>query len=109
MSLPNQDASMMNGLSQTSLEDLGLQAALQEVFNLQTKYVIKLHLLLIQHTNADQTTEQRIACKNNYFSISTMYLGIETNVLRWKDSDCNIIIVNILFSSDKRYQLLFHH
>lgn len=54
---------MMDRLGKTSLEDLGLQTALQEVLNLQTEHVIELHLLLVQHSDADQTTEERVAWK----------------------------------------------
>lgn len=57
MSLPDKNAGVMDGLSETSLEDLCLQTTFQEVLDFQTKHVIKLHLLLVQHSNTDQTTE----------------------------------------------------
>ncbi|KAI8420525.1 hypothetical protein MSG28_008997 [Choristoneura fumiferana] len=49
----------MDGLGETSLEHLGLETALQEVLDLQTEHVIELHLFLIQHSDADQPTEER--------------------------------------------------
>lgn len=51
---------MVDALGKSELEDLCLQPPLQEIFNLQTQDVIKLHLTLIQHTNPDQTPEQSI-------------------------------------------------
>lgn len=63
MPLSNKDAGMMDGLGETSLEDLCLQPTLQEVLNLQTEYIIELHLFLIQHSNPHQTTEKSITWK----------------------------------------------
>lgn len=65
MPLPDEDTGVMDGLGKTSLEDLGLQAALQEVLDLQTEHIIKLHLLLIQHSDTDQTTKEGIAWLKN--------------------------------------------
>lgn len=61
MSLPDENAGMMDRLGKTSLKDLGLQTALQEVLDFQTEHVIKLHLFLIQHSDTNQTTKERIA------------------------------------------------
>lgn len=61
VTLADQDTGMMEGLGQSQLEDLGLQAALQEVLDLQAQHVIELHAGLIQHSNADQTTQQRVS------------------------------------------------
>lgn len=63
MSLSDEDAGMMDGLGETSLEHLGLEAALQEVLNLEAQHVIKLHLLLVQHSDPHETTEKCITWK----------------------------------------------
>lgn len=52
---------MMEGLGQSQLEDLGLQATLQEVLDLEAQHVIELHAGLVQHSDADQTTQQRVS------------------------------------------------
>ena len=60
VSLFDEDAGVVNGFGQTQLEDLCLEATLQEVFLPKTQHVIQLHLVLIQHTNAHQATQQGI-------------------------------------------------
>lgn len=61
----------MNGLGQSQLEDLRLQATLEEVLDLQTEHVIELHARLVQHTDADQTTQQRVTWKRRTGRLST--------------------------------------
>ena len=65
VSLPNvtltdQDTSVVNGLGQTAVEDLGLQASLQEIFDLQAENVIELHLALVQDADANETSQQGV-------------------------------------------------
>uniref|UniRef100_A0A8W7PQG4 Uncharacterized protein n=1 Tax=Anopheles coluzzii TaxID=1518534 RepID=A0A8W7PQG4_ANOCL len=43
-----------------TLEHLGLQTALKEILNSQAEHVIELHAGLIQHTDANQTTQQGV-------------------------------------------------
>lgn len=62
MSLLDENTGMVDGLGQTQLEHLGLQAALQEVLWLETQHVIKLHAALLQHAGPHQATQQSIAC-----------------------------------------------
>lgn len=50
----------MDGLSQSQFEDLGLQATLQEIFDLQTEHVIELHAGLVQHSDAYQTSQKGV-------------------------------------------------
>jgi hypothetical protein len=52
---------MVDRLGETELADTGLEAALQEIFDLQGKNVIKLHARVVQHTDTDQSTNQGIA------------------------------------------------
>lgn len=59
--LADEYTSMMDTLCQTSLEDLGLQSPLQEILNFQGQDVIQPHAGLIEHTNTNQTTDERIS------------------------------------------------
>lgn len=61
MSLLDQDTSVVDGLGKTELVDAGLQTALQEIFNLEGQDVIELHAGLIEHTDTDETANERIA------------------------------------------------
>jgi hypothetical protein len=61
MSLADQHTGVMDGLGKSQFEHLGLQAALQEVLNLQAQHVIELHAALVQHTNTHEATEKCIA------------------------------------------------
>ena len=51
---------MVDGLSQTALEDLGLEATLQEVLDLEGQHVIETHARLVEHTDADETTDEGV-------------------------------------------------
>lgn len=62
VTLADEHAGMVNRLGQTQLEDLGLQAPLQEVLYLQAQDVIQLHLALVQHSDANKPPQQSIAC-----------------------------------------------
>lgn len=60
MALLDEDTCVMDGLSQSKLEDLCLQATFQEVLILQTQHVIKLHAGFLQDTSTNQATKQSI-------------------------------------------------
>ena len=60
VTLANKNASVVDGLGQTQFEDLGLEATLQEIFNLQAEHVIELHAALLKHANTDQTTQKGV-------------------------------------------------
>ncbi len=60
MPLANEDTSVVNGLGQAALEDLGLQATLQEVLDLQGQHVIQTHARLVEHTDANETTDKGV-------------------------------------------------
>ena len=51
---------MVDGLSQTALEDLSLETTLQEVLNLEGQHVIETHTGLVEHTNANETTNEGV-------------------------------------------------
>ena len=60
VTLANKNASVVDGLGQTQFEDLGLEATLQEIFNLQAEHVIELHAALLKHADTDQTTQKGV-------------------------------------------------
>ena len=60
MATADQDTSVVNRLGKTELEDLGLEAALEEVVDLEAQNVIELLLGLVEHTNADETANQGV-------------------------------------------------
>jgi len=65
VSLSDEDPSVVDALGQSQLEDLRLEAALKEVIDAQTEHVVELHLGLVQHTDAHEATQQRIALKES--------------------------------------------
>ena len=58
--LADKHTSVVDGLGQAALEDLSLQATLQEVLDLQGQHVIETHAGLIEHTNADETANEGV-------------------------------------------------
>lgn len=61
MALLDKNTSVVDGLGKTELVDASLETTLQEVLNTEGQDVIELHTGLIEHTDADQTTNQGIA------------------------------------------------
>ena len=61
VALPDEDPCMVDRLGQSKLEHLSLQPPLHEVLRLEGEHVIELHFVLCQHSDPDQTTQQRIA------------------------------------------------
>lgn len=61
VALANQDTGVVDGLGKTELVNTGLQAALQEILNLQGQDVIELHARLVEDTDTDETSNQGIA------------------------------------------------
>jgi hypothetical protein len=60
VTLANENTSVVDGLGKTELEDLSLETTFQEILNLKTQDVIELHAGLIEHTNADKTTDKSV-------------------------------------------------
>ena len=56
VSLLNELTSMMNGLGETELEDLGLQSAIHQLSSGKLKNVVELHVFLRDKTEAGHTT-----------------------------------------------------
>ena len=67
---------MVDGLGQTALEDLSLGTTLQEVLNLEGQHVIETHTGLVEHTNANETTNEGITLEQ-----TLGVLGIELQEL----------------------------
>jgi hypothetical protein len=61
----------MNWLRQSQFEHLRLKASLQEVFNLQTQNVIKLHTTLFKYPNTNQATQKCITCSHTNIILLT--------------------------------------
>merc|ERR1711862_828817 len=60
------NSSVVNGLSKPELENLSLQPALQEIFDLKTEHEIKLHLGFIQDSNPDEPPEKSISLEKPF-------------------------------------------
>ena len=58
--LPNQDTSVVDGLCQTALEDLGLETTLQEILDLEGQHVIETHARLVEHTDTNETADKSV-------------------------------------------------
>ncbi len=52
MTFLDQNAGVVDGFGESELEDLRLEATLQEVLDTETEHVIELHLVLRQHTDS---------------------------------------------------------
>ena len=79
MSLADENASMVNGLGESELEDESLKTTLQEIRNLKGEHVIELSLGLIEDTKAKQTTED-----GGTLEQTTLVMGVESEQLTIK-------------------------
>ncbi len=61
VALADQDAGVVDRLGQSRLEDLGLEAALEEVLDLEGEDVIEAHALLVEDTDADETADEGVS------------------------------------------------
>lgn len=60
VSLADQDTGVVDGLGKAALEDLGLEATLQEVLDLQGQDVIQTHAGLVEDTDAHETADKGV-------------------------------------------------
>ena len=65
VSLLDEDASVVDGLGQSLLEDLGLQAALEELLGGQLEDVIQLLLLLVKKTVTRHTAKKSLSLEKS--------------------------------------------
>jgi hypothetical protein len=63
VTLANQDTGVVDRLGEAELVDAGLEAALEEILDLEGQDVIELHAGLVKDTDADQTANQGVALK----------------------------------------------
>lgn len=61
VALADEDTGVVDGLGEAELVDASLEAALQEVLDLQGQHVIELHAGLVEHTDTHQTANEGIA------------------------------------------------
>ena len=61
VALADENTSVVDRLGEAELVDAGLQAALQEILDLEGKHVIELHAGLVEDTDTDQTANEGIA------------------------------------------------
>lgn len=64
MTLLDQNTGMMDRLSEAELDDLGLEAALEEILDLEGEYVIEGLASLVEKTETGQTTQERGTLKD---------------------------------------------
>ena len=64
--LPDQNASMVDTLSQPTLEYLSLESPLQEILNLQSQHIIETHTALIKHTNTNQSSDESVSLEETF-------------------------------------------
>lgn len=72
--LADEDTSVMDRLGKTTLEDLSLESPLHEILNLEGQHVIETHLGLIEHTDTDETTDERVSFEQ---SLGVFYIQFE--------------------------------
>lgn len=96
VALANQDTGVVDRLGKTELVDTGLQAALQEILNLQGQDVIELHARLVEDTDTDKTSNQGIA-----FEKSLGVLLVEGKKLTEGD-------LQLVFELEKAVQIMQH-
>jgi len=66
MPLSDEDTSMVDGLGVAELADQSLQAAFQKVFSLESEHVIELHARPVEHADANETADKRIALEKTF-------------------------------------------
>ena len=63
VTLTDQDTGVVNRLGEAELVDASLEAALQEILELQGQHVIELHARLVEDTDTHETANEGIAFK----------------------------------------------
>lgn len=66
VSLSDQYSSMMDRLCESMLEDLRLEPSFHEVFDLQSKDVIELHLGFLEDSESDQSSQDCISFEESF-------------------------------------------
>ena len=74
MALADEDTSVVDGLGETELVDAGLEAALQEVLDLQGQHVIELHAGLVEDTDTDETADEGVTLEE---TLGVLFVELE--------------------------------
>ena len=96
MPLPDEHTSVVDGLGKAALEDLRLKTAFQEVLDLQGQHVIETHARLVEHTDADETTDEGVTLKKTLgvLVVELEQLTSGTTDLRQDETDApNLVLV----------------
>lgn len=83
VALADQDTGVVDGLGQTKLPDAGLEAALQEILDLEGQDVIQLHAGLVKDTDADETANEGIAFEQ---TLGVLLVEGEKLTVNWLES-----------------------
>ena len=70
--LADEHARVVDRLGEAELEDLGLQAALEEVGGLERQHVVELRLLLVEHAEAQQPAATQYASPGGGMQVAAM-------------------------------------
>ena len=65
VSLSDEDASLMYGSSEVSLDNEGLESTFHELVDGQTEDVIEFTLVLVEETKSDHALDEGITCNKN--------------------------------------------
>ena len=60
MSLADENASVMDRLSKSQFENLGLKTSLQKVLDFKTEDEIEFHLVFLKDSNADKSSQKSV-------------------------------------------------
>jgi len=60
VSLTDEDTGVVDRLGESRLEDLSLEATLEEILNLESEDVIETHAGLVENTDSYKTTDQGV-------------------------------------------------
>jgi len=61
MSLSDEDAGVVYALGETGFEDLCLEAAFEEIFDLEREDVVETHAGLVEDADADEAADEGVA------------------------------------------------
>lgn len=82
VALADQDTGVVDGLGETELVDAGLEAALQEILDLEGQDVIELHAALVKHTDTDETANQGVAFEQTLGVLLVEGKKLTVNIVR---------------------------
>lgn len=96
VALTDQDTGVVDGLGEAELVDAGLEAALQEILDLEGQDVIELHAGLIKNTDANETANESVTLEKTLW------------VLLVQGQELTVGDISMRFSRDLRAQRRDH-